>query len=163
MAQARKSRPAGKAKAPHASAFKWTPEIEEEILTRIMKGERIRNICNDDWLPSWPTVRKHLANSADFATRYTGAREAQAEILAGEAMDIADAATAETVAQARLQIDTRKWLAGKLAPKVYGERIDHTSSDGSMTPKALDASQLSTETLKELMGAIDAGKASDPR
>ncbi len=31
--------------------------------------------------------------------------------------------------------------------------VDNTSSDGSMTPKGLDASKLSTDTLRELMAA----------
>ncbi|MDT0507524.1 helix-turn-helix domain-containing protein [Novosphingobium sp. MMS21-SN21R] len=37
--------------------------------------------------------------------------------------------------------------------------IDHTSSDGSMTPAMLDASKLSTETLRELMAAKNAPDA----
>ena len=38
-------------------------------------------------------------------------------------------------------------------------KTDHTSSDGSMTPKAgIDASSLSIETLKEIMAAKDATK-----
>lgn len=36
------------------------------------------------------------------------------------------------------------------------DKTDHTSSDGSMTPKpALDASKLSTAALREIMGALD--------
>jgi hypothetical protein len=33
-------------------------------------------------------------------------------------------------------VDTRKWLLSKLAPKKYGDKIEHDlkSSDGSMTP-----------------------------
>lgn len=39
---------------------------------------------------------------------------------------------------------------------MFTDRIDHTSSDGSMTPQpAIDASKLSTETLKELRAARD--------
>ena len=37
--------------------------------------------------------------------------------------------------------------------------IDHTSSDGSMTPKGFDASGLSTQTLRELMAAKNAPDA----
>jgi hypothetical protein len=41
----------------------------------------------------------------------------------------------ENIQRSRLRIDARKWMAGKLRPKVYGEQqeIDHTSSDGSMS------------------------------
>ena len=43
-------------------------------------------------------------------------------------------------------------IQGYEAPKV----IDNKSSDGSMSPKTLDPSKLSTEALKELMGAMNA-------
>lgn len=33
----------------------------------------------------------------------------------------------------RLQVDARKWLASKLKPKKYGDRVDLTNSDGSLT------------------------------
>jgi len=32
------------------------------------------------------------------------------------------------VARSRLRIDARKWLASKLAPKKYGDKIDATLS-----------------------------------
>lgn len=107
-----------------ADSYKWTREIEEEILERIARGEAIRNICTDDWLPSWPTFRKRLIEDAEFSTRYARAREAQADAIFDETQQIADAATPENVAVARLQIDTRKWRAGKLRPKVYGDKLE---------------------------------------
>ena len=33
------------------------------------------------------------------------------------------------VNQKRLQVDTRKWVAAKLKPKVYGDRIDVSVTD----------------------------------
>jgi len=38
------------------------------------------------------------------------------------------------------------------------QEIDHTSSDGSMTPKGVDLSKLSTEALAELVAARDAAQ-----
>ncbi len=59
--------------------------------------------------------------------QYARAREIQAEVLAEDAMNIADAAVEEgaAVAKARLQVDARKWYAGKVAPKKYGDRVQH--------------------------------------
>ena len=47
---------------------------------------------------------------------------------------IADEATNQNFQVARLQIDSRKWVASKLTPHKYGDKtsIDHTSSDESM-------------------------------
>jgi len=43
----------------------------------------------------------------------------------------------EAVQRSRLRLDTRKWYASKIIPKIYGEKqtIDNQSSDGSMSPK----------------------------
>lgn len=40
---------------------------------------------------------------------------------------------------------------------MFVDRIDHTSSDGSMTPKptTIDTSKMSTDALRELMGALN--------
>lgn len=122
--------------------YEWTAEVEAEILERVARGEAIRNICGverDDWLPSWATFRKRVIADDEFATRYARAKDAKADAIFDEVLTIADQSTPETVAVDRLRIDARKWMAGKLRPKVYGDKqeIDHTSSDGSMTPASL--------------------------
>lgn len=104
-------------------AYAWTSEIEDEIFSRIAKGEAIRNICNDDWLPTLPTFYKRLRSDDSFIQRYAHAREVQADMIFEEILGIADEATGETVQQARLRIDARKWIAGKLRPKVYGDKV----------------------------------------
>lgn len=109
--------------------YKWTPEIEEEIFRRIGEGEGIRKICLDDWLPSWSTVNKRLAEDASFAAEYARAREAQADKIFDEILDIVDGATVENANVARLQMDARKWMAGKLRPKVYGEKATTVLED----------------------------------
>jgi hypothetical protein len=48
-----------------------------------------------------------------------------ADKLFKECLEIADKATPENVSVARLQVDTRKWAAARLAPKKYGDRISH--------------------------------------
>lgn len=116
--------------------YKWTDDIEAEIFGRIAKGEAIRNICSDDWLPSWTTVNKRLASDAEFAARYARAREDQADKLFDEILAIADSQEGDVIkvdgkdqtnhdqiARAKLRIDARKWMAGKLRPKVYGDKV----------------------------------------
>lgn len=112
--------------------FKWTPEVEEEIFRNIAAGKPIRAALEDDWLPGWTTFNKRLASDAEFAARYARAREVQADKLFAECLEIADQydAAAEKleggtdhINRARLRIDTRKWMAGKLRPKVYGDKV----------------------------------------
>jgi len=69
---------------------------------------------------------------AEFAEQYARAREDQAENLVARAMKIVDEVKAETaeVSRARLQFDAFRWHAGKLAPKKYGDRVEHDHKGG---------------------------------
>lgn len=77
-----------------------------------------------------------------FRHQYTRARELQAEAFADEMSDIADDATndymssvddeggvgyklnGENIQRSRLRVDTRKWIASKLKPKKYGDKLE---------------------------------------
>jgi hypothetical protein len=105
---------------------KYTDELAEEICDRIAKGESIKQICADKesgWLPGESTVYRWLAENEGFRERYAHAREAQADGKFDQAWEIAHTATAENVQVARLQVDTIKWQAAKLAPKKYGDSL----------------------------------------
>lgn len=78
--------------------------------------------------------------------QYTRACEARADFMADEILDIADSSEGDlyvddngdtkidgnTVQRARTQIDARKWLMSKMAPKKYGDKLDIEQS-GSLT------------------------------
>ena len=86
--------------------------------------------------------------SKQYAESYARACEIRAEKLTDEILQIADGANAdiigvdektgrpiingEAINRSRLKIDARKWLAGKLAPKKYGDKIDVTSKGESI-------------------------------
>ena len=129
-----------------APAYKWTQEIEDEIFRRIAHGESLVTICKDDWLPSRETIHKRIRNDAEFADKYARSKEDQADYIFDEILAIADDRSndwietengpklnAEHVQRSRLRIDARKWMAGKLRPKVYGEKSTTTleNPDGS--------------------------------
>ena len=63
---------------------------------------------------------------------YARAREERADLLAKEILEIADAPCTNQVevAHARNRLDTRKWLASKLAPRKYGDRVEHDHKGG---------------------------------
>lgn len=60
----------------------------------------------------------------EFVPLYARAREDQAHSIAEEILPIADAATPEDVQVARLRAENRKWLAAKIAPRHYGDKIE---------------------------------------
>ena len=88
------------------------------------------------------TVLRAVADSPALAEQYDRARVAVIERLAGEVMELADAPVAKLdngatdpglVRHRQLQVDTRKWFLSKLAPKVYGDRLDVSVSDNRIS------------------------------
>ena len=165
-------------KGPGGRPTTFSDEIASEICARLAEGNSLRSICRADDMPGLSTVFQWLKAQAGFAEQYARAREAQADALFDEILEIADDATndwmerngddgvayslnGEHVQRSRIRIDARKWMAGKLRPKVYGEKQahDHTSSDGSMTPKpSVDLSKAPPELLEWIVAQGDASK-----
>lgn len=113
----------------------YTDEIGQEICARLADGKSLRKICLDDDMPAQSTVYKWLLNPLHetFVENYARARELQADTLFDECQDIADDGSndymgddekynGDAVQRSRLRIDTRKWMAGKLRPKKYGDK-----------------------------------------
>ena len=135
----------------------FTPEISETICTRLALGESLRSICRDEKSPGLTTVMQWLDKRPDFAIQYARARELQAEYLFDEIIEIADKATIETVQQARLQIDTRKWAAGKMAKKYADRQIIEGDKENPLhvvTTRKIDISGLSDDQLDALEAAL---------
>lgn len=138
----------------------YTEEIGDEICERLAGGESLRSICRDTHTPAISTVLLWVVDGkhSHFSEQYVKAREAQGYFYADSMIDMAALVGAGELgaAEARVIMDAYKWTAERNASKAYGQRkaLEHTSPDGSMTPKeSFDASQLSTAALKELMAA----------
>ena len=116
----------------------YTPEVGERLLDRLAAGETLRAICDDSDMPYRRTVRRWREESPEFAAAYARARAVGLDQLADETVAVADSATAEDVAVARLRVDTRKWLVSKLAAKKYGERIAHEVEGSGGGPVRLE-------------------------
>lgn len=126
----------------------YTPETALEICARLAEGQSLRAICRDEAMPDARTVFRWLEADETFRQRYARAREAQADALADEIIDIADTPVmgvktkttedgvetveGDMIEHRRLQVDARKWTASKLRPKKYGERLstELTGADG---------------------------------
>lgn len=128
----------------------YSTEIVDRICERIADGESLRSICADDDMPSTTAVMKWLANDAAFVAQYARAREMQADVMFDEILDIADDGrndwmerrdeeggnlgwkeNGEALNRSRIRIDARKWMAGKLRPKKYGDKLalEHDVTD----------------------------------
>lgn len=120
---------------------KYSEKLAATICSRIADGESLSKICRDKDMPSRQSVFFWMQKHEGFSDNYARAYEQQAAKEFDEMEELAATATPETVQVVRLQLDARKWCLARKQPKKYGERIsnDHTSSDGSMTPKEIPA------------------------
>ena len=77
-------------------------------------------------MPSQSAFYSWLRDKEELEQKYVRAREAQADVIFDEVLDIADGGGSdENVQRDRLRIDARKWMAGKLAPRRYGDKVKH--------------------------------------
>src|SRR5690348_5558706 len=104
---------------------KYSIEWAERFCALIAEGRSVAEICARPHMPSEQSVYTWLKQDEDFLERYARAREAQADKYFREIIEIADAATPETVNVARLRVDSRKFTVARLAPKKYGDQISH--------------------------------------
>jgi hypothetical protein len=117
---------------------KYTPELAEEICNAIAtSSDGLKKLCklNSHW-PCKNTIMGWRNKVPDFMTRYARAKQDQIESLIDEILEIADnksedyvqnedgkfVVNHENINRAKLRIDTRKWLAAKLAPRIYGDK-----------------------------------------
>lgn len=120
----------------------YTQETADIICERLADGESLRTICDDEDMPARSTVFRWLSLHKEFSDQYAHAKTVQAEVLADELISIADDGrndwmerknedgenigwreNGEALRRSVLRIDTRKWVAAKLLPKKYGEKI----------------------------------------
>jgi hypothetical protein len=95
--------------------------VGESICRRIAHGEALVDICRDADQPSHVTVNAWARRNPAFAYMLRIAREQQAHLKLDLAWKIARDATPATLGVARLQIQTLRWQAARLAPRLYGE------------------------------------------
>ncbi|MBW9076937.1 terminase small subunit protein [Rhizobium pusense] len=134
-----------------SKATKYSEEIANIICGRLAEGESLRSICGDESTPCLRTVFDWLADDRyeAFRIKYARAREAQADALFDEMIDIADdgrndwmekknadgenigwTENGEALRRSDLRIKTRQWMASKLQPKKYGEKLALTDGEG---------------------------------
>lgn len=113
---------------------RYSPAVADKICERLLEGRSLKAICQDAGMPAASTVFRWLAEDPVFAGRYAMARQAQADALFEEILEIADAEEGD-VPRARLKIDTRKWLVARLAPRRYGDNAAPTGGPAAeMSP-----------------------------
>lgn len=119
-------------------------KAKEEILINILNGKSLKSILdNKKHLPSRPIVYEWLNSEnknfdKEFLNNYVRATQDRADYLVEEILAIADDQEGDVyedeygneitnhnvIQRARLRVDSRKWIAGKMKPKKYGDKLD---------------------------------------
>jgi len=149
----------------------YTEDLVNEICALFAEGKSMRSICAIEGMPSKQTLFNWFRTREGFLDQYTRAKEESAEAFSEDILDIADDSTNdyitkqnndgeeyevvnhENIQRSKLRIDSRKWLASKLKPKKYGDKIqtEHSGNVG--------LTDLSDVGLAERLAEIRAEKA----
>lgn len=122
---------------------------------------------------SWLKAEEDGKSPGELIDLYARAKEYQADYMADEILDIADDArndwmekrgangetyetlNSEHVQRSRLRIDSRKWLAGKLRPRMYGDKIQQEISGRNGKPIEVITAEITDEdAVKSYMDMI---------
>ncbi len=139
-------------------------DIQERLVAEIQTGRSLRQVCADDGMPDFRTVQRWIVADGQFAVKYARARMAQADVLFDRMEAVEEAVSAGTMDShaARVVLDSMRWRASKLAPKVYGDRLDVSVSDSRISiTGALAAAQSRLVDVIDVVPRISASDASD--
>lgn len=106
----------------------YTQEIGDLICHRMAEGESLREICKDEALPSRITVIRWKNDNEVFRDQYARARQDQADSYADLGLEAAT--MAPDPIKGRLAWDAYRWIAGKLKPGTYGDKVQHANAAG---------------------------------
>jgi hypothetical protein len=113
----------------HDPAAVWSALLEDIANGASLSGA-LRRL---DPRPSYWWAKECLRRDAELKVLYRQAVEDRADRLAEELIDLADTpipkdldgpAMSAWVQRLRVQVDVRKWVASKLAPRTYGDKLD---------------------------------------
>ena len=100
--------------------MKYTQEVGKQICDYVAQGVSMKAICEMLRI-GHDTPYKWLESDPQFATEYDRAKQISAEFMAEELKDLADDETLDPRSR-QIRIETRKWLAGKLKPRKWGDK-----------------------------------------
>jgi hypothetical protein len=130
----------------------YSRELGDEVLARYATGEALRAICAEKGIPNRKTVYLWaLRNDDGFGDRFREAGEMRAHALVDDLTEISDDArndwmanndpentgfklNGENIQRSKLRTDTRRWIAARLLPRVYGDRLSTQNLDRDGNP-----------------------------
>jgi len=120
----------------------YTDTLARRICDLVAEGASLETVGELPDMPSRRLMRGWLEDHPDFERRYEIARRERTDNLVDEAISIADSVRGTdsnaAVGAAKLAVDTRRWLASKLLPERFGDRLELSGKDGAPLLPAAD-------------------------
>lgn len=149
---------------------KYTPEMVKKICERVATHDcGLSTLCEmyDD-MPAKTNINLWRRNYPEFRVLYAQAKMEQMEFLTEDILEIADNGkndwmeyndknsecagwriNGEHIQRSRVRIDTRKWLAAKLVPRMYGEFLKEETKDDMLEESLKRKHELDEQNKKE--------------
>ena len=127
----------------------YTKRVGEKLCLLLEQGKSLREICAMDGMPSTSVFYQWYKRNPEFAERYADARALQAILMDDDLQAVADDSSRdyrteerdgrnvevvdhEHIQRSKLRVDTMKFRMSKMAPRLYGEKVNHevTVKDG---------------------------------
>jgi AAA+ ATPase superfamily predicted ATPase len=102
----------------------------KEICDELAHGQNIKRILDsDESFPDWTTFRRWKQNNEELRTLYINSQRDKAIALENELDDLRDMLTSKEIDASTYNVlaQTLKWKMAKFYPKVFGDKIDHTT------------------------------------
>jgi hypothetical protein len=112
-----------------APPMHFSQEIADRICEQVAGGMSLRAICKQDDMPSRCTVTLWLRTVGKFQEAYWLARAESADVLVEDSLEIADNLD-EDPASRRVRVAQRNWIAARLKPAVYGDKVEQSVKHG---------------------------------
>ena len=147
-----------KKRNPRGRPSLYSEELAAAICVEVASGKSLRTIEQIQGMPTCRTIMAWLSKKVEFAQQYARAKQEAADVLAEDILDIADEIPPKDqfgkmdsafVQWQKNRIDARKWTAGKLKPKKYGDRM---TLGGEVTHKYADFTE---EQLREKLVQLE--------
>ena len=131
---------------------KYSPKIADKICEEIASSSNsLHKIAKKNNI-AINSILLWLTKHEEFSRQYARAKVLQADFMASEIIEISDDGSndlmtiergdtsyeqenKEVTSRSKLRVDARKWLASKLAPKKYGDKLDVTTDGDKINQK----------------------------
>ena len=120
----------------------YSKELASKVCEAISTSScSLEDICKMEGMPSVRCVHRWRIDEPEFDQMYTAAKRNQIEVFIDEMITISDDSSHDTkevedkngyvrevcdtewIARSKLRVDSRKWLASRLCPKLYGDKV----------------------------------------